>query len=67
MGQGLVQPVQAKVWAVEQFPLPTTKNLVIKMLNMCGLLFVSRLSRISRPFCVVLQCWLPSHVEAGAV
>ncbi len=28
VGQGQVRPVNAKVWAVEQFPVPTTKKRV---------------------------------------
>ncbi len=36
VGQGQVRPVNAKVWAVEQFPVPTTKKELMRFLGLVG-------------------------------
>lgn len=36
VGQGVVQPLHAKVLALDQYPVPTTKKELIRFLGMVG-------------------------------
>lgn len=57
VGQGQVRPVRAKVWAVDQFPVPITKKELSRFLGMVGYYrgFCKDFSMVVAPFTSLLS------------